>query len=34
MRALRLVRPGVLTLSEEAQPIPADGEVLLRVTAI
>jgi L-iditol 2-dehydrogenase len=34
MRALRLVRPGVLTLSEEAQPIPADGEVLLRVTAV
>jgi len=34
MRALRLVRPGVLTLSEEDRPVPGDGEVLLRVTAV
>ena len=34
MQALRLVRPGVLSLSEEPQPIPAGGEVLLRVTAV
>jgi L-iditol 2-dehydrogenase len=34
MRALRLVRPGVLRLSEEAPPVPGDGEVMLRVTAV